>query len=625
MQNRVLFHLLFLTSAVAVHPGSAAPVVGGLPRSLPKPLPGHPGNVFLDGEEVVVPTGSPPAPEWRLLNYDDQPLAEVKASGAALPLGKLGVGFYRLRPAGDRSGTNWISLAVLPSLKAPTPLTSPIGLDVAMAWFYPPEQMDAVANLCALAGVSWVRDRLHWGQMEPERGQLAGPGKYDASANAQTRAGLQVLQVIHLSPPWANPETKRFPLDLRDAHRFYREMAQRWRGQVLAFEPWNEPDIEVFGGHTGAEIASLQKAAYLGLKAGNPKIRASLAVFALHHPAQLADFQANAAWPYFDTFNLHHYEPFENYPQLYADFRAVSAGRPLWTTEAARPVKWADEATQEPSEADLRVQAERVAKTFACSLHEGTLLFYFLLPHYVEGPTQFGILRRDLTPRPAYVALAAVGRLLAGAEPIGRLTTDGSQQAYLFRARPDGEPRDVLVAWDAGDHSAIRLPVLPAAVFDHLGRGREPRTDVALSSAPTFVVLAKGTARPGNITPPPRAPDRLKGAPSPIVLQSTWPEAGTDLQRSAYRLSATEPTGIPIFAYNLGEKPARGQLRVEVPDGWTARLPEAVELAPDEREELVLSVTPPGGSARPPDTLRITGDFGRSGRAVLSLRLWTKE
>ena len=76
----------------------------------------------------------------------------------------------------------------------------------------------------------------------------------------------------------------------------------------MAFEPWNEADIPMFGGHTGSEMASLQKAAYLGLKAGNPKVIACLNVFALHRAATLRDLHENAAWPYFDTFNLHHYE-----------------------------------------------------------------------------------------------------------------------------------------------------------------------------------------------------------------------------------------------------------------------------------------------------------------------------
>jgi hypothetical protein len=605
------------TTSVALH--AAAP--RGFVRSVPRPLDTHPGNVFLAGERVTVPIPASDPAGWRLFDYDERASAEAKPAGTTVELGVLPAGFYRLRPANAVAGTNWISLAVLPALKAPTPLSSPIGLDVAMAWFYAPDQMDAVASLCALAGVNWVRDRLRWDEMEPQRGQFAGPGKYDAAATAQTRAGLQVLQVIHLSPPWANPDTKRFPLDLRDGFRFYREMARRWPGQVLAFEPWNEPDIDVFGGHTGAEIASLQKAAWLGMKGGNPKMQVPLAVFALHNENQLADLRANEAWPYFDTFNLHHYEPFENYPKVYADFRAVSAGRPLWTTEAALPVRWSDEATKEPTDADLRVQAERVAKTYACALHEGTLLFYFLLPHYVEGPTQFGILRADLTPRPAYVALAAVGRLLAGAQPLGRIAGTGSQQAYLFRAKPDGRTGELLVAWDAKGSSRLQLPQTPEAVFDHLGRERPVARELDLTAAPVFVRLPKGTDSRLALTPPPPPPTRLKGKPSPIVLQSLWPADQTDLKESAYRVRAGQRTTVPVFVYNLGGKSARGRLQIEAPAGWTVEAAHDVELPPEARQELPLVITAPGGKEGSVGTLRVTGEFGPAGRAVLSVRL----
>jgi hypothetical protein len=513
---------------------------------------------------------------------------------------------------------------VLAPLRAPTPAASPIAVDVAMAWFYPPEEMEAVSHLAALAGVNWVRDRLSWPEMEPAKGQFVASSKYDASAAAQTRSGLRVLQVIHLSPGWANPNRKRFPSDLRDAYRFFETMARRWRGQVLAFEPWNEADIKDFGGHTGAEMAALQKAAYLGLKAGNPDIVACLNVFALHNTNQLADLDENQAWPYFDTYNLHHYEPFDNYPKLYADHRAVSARRPLWVSECALPVKWAgDDKLKEPTDADLRIQAERVAKTFACSLHEGSAAtFYFLLPHYVEGQTQFGIVRPDLTPRPAFVALAAVGRLLADAKPLGRVKSDQpGVRAFLFRARPDGRDSDVLVAWTTGNNDTLNLPRAPRGFFDHLGRARPLERQLRLTGAPLFAVLPRGSARQFSLTPPPTSPPLRRGKPSPVVLQARWPEGQIDLKSSAYRFATGAPVQVSVFAYNFGRRPVRGRLNVTAPDGWQVTLPETLELAPQERQELTLLAEPPAALASTPAQIHVQGDFGRAGQPVLSFRL----
>jgi hypothetical protein len=459
--------------------------------------------------------------------------------------------------------------------------------------------------------------------MEPARGQFAASNRYDSSARIQSAAGLRVLQVDHISPAWANPVTKRFPLDLRDAYNFWREMARRWRGQVAAFEPWNEADIEQFGGHTGSEMASLQKAAYLGLKAGNPNVVACLNVFAIHRAATLRDLHENEAWPYFDTFNLHHYEPFENYPKLYADFRAVSAARPLWVTECSRPVKWSgDEKTKEPTAADLRVQAERVAKTYALAIHEGAqAVFYFLLPHYVEGQTQFGIVRPDLTPRPAFLALAAAGRLLADARPAGQWrSTNADVQAYLFEARPDGHRRKVLVLWSTGAGATVELPVKPESACDHLGREiRLLGAGLSVASAPVFVVLPRSAKL--ALTAPPKAPPVLASQVSRVVFQVLVPRERTDLERSAYRVEAGKPATLPVFAYNFSTRKVRGTLRVQTPEPCQAAFPTEIELAPGERRELELKLRFDGQPVPGADAIRLSGDFGKAGRPVMSLRL----
>jgi hypothetical protein len=610
---------------------------GGLPdagadtRAIPRPLPSHPGNIFLAGETVTVP--APLAGDgdaWRAVDYEGRIVAEGRGNAGPVELGHLPVGYYEVWRGGAGT-TNRLSIGVLEGLRAPTPLSSPIGIDVAMAWFFPKETMGNVANLCALAGMNRVRDRLSWPELEPKKGELAAANRYDYSAEAQSAAGLQVLQVGHSSPAWANPNGKRFPLDLRDTYSFHRALAQRWRGEVAAFEPWNEADIPMFGGHTGSEMASLQKAAYLGLKAGNPKVIACLNVFAVHCAATLRDLHENAAWPYFDTFNLHHYEAFDAYPKLYEAFRAVSAGKPLWVTECSLPVNWhGDERLKEPTDEDLRVQSERLTMTYAQAIHEeAQAVFYFVLPHCVEGQTQFGVLRPDLTPRPAFVALAAVGRLLADAKPLGQLKTGSDPiHAFLFKARPDGRRAEVLVAWSERE-TVFELPKPPKACFDHLGRAREVTGQaLKLSRAPLFIVLAGGTRLP--LDPPPKPPQLLPGKPSSLVLQAVLPEASIVLEKSAYKVPAGQTTTLPIFLYNFGGKPVRGRLSASlsfksakpaVPGPWGIEFPGGTEVAPGERKELALRLTGVSTNGIENAVLRIRGEFGAAGKPVLSLNL----
>ena len=596
-------------------------------RAVPHPLDGHPGNIFLADEEVSIslPAGSPGS--WQLYDYEDHILRSLPVGSTRAELGRLPVGWYEFRcePEGGIK-TNRISLGVLARLATPTPMESPISLDVAMAWFYPPEQMSAAASLVALAGVNWVRDRLSWPELEPERGHFTGPGRYDSSAWAQAKAGLRQLQLTHISPLWANPNTTRFPLNLRDAYEYYRHTAARWKGSIEAFEPWNEPDIEMFGGHTGSEIATLQKAACFGLRAGNPRVIVCNSVFALHPAPILDDFRDNQAWAYFDTFNLHHYEPFDQYPQLYADFRRVSSGKPLWVTECAVPVEWSgDPILKEPSDVDLRRQAERVARVYACSLHEGAAeTFYFLLPHFSEGRIQFGIVRTNLTPRPAYLALAAVGRLLADARPLGRLRSGDSRvRAFAFRAEPDGKPRTMVVAWVTDGSGTIALPGQPLAVFDHLGRPLVINSNVAtLHTGPIFLMLPKGASESMALQPPPVAPPILTGKPCPVVIQAIVPSDREVLARSAYKLGSEAPSRIPLRIYNFSGRRARGALSVQAPGGWRTACQSQIDLAADQDAEVVLSLDPGvAAAAEGPQQIHVQGDFGKLGRSILSFRV----
>ncbi len=605
---------LFLSVAVSVAPAAE--------RTIPKPLPGHPGNVFLAGEEVTVDLPAAGGDAWQAVDYDGRVVDEGRGAGRIL-LGQLPVGYYEIRRPGKQADRPPpVSIAVLAPLRAHTPESSPVASDVAMAWFYPPPKMSAAANLCALAGVNWVRDRLNWRDIEKQRGTFEASGRYDASAAAQAAAGLKVLQVNHVSPPWAQ-EPRRFPDDLRDAYRFYREMARRWQGKVLAFEPWNEADCPTFGGHTGSEIATMQKASYLGLKAGATAVIACQNVFAIHRRTTLDDFQANRAWPYFDTYNLHNYEAFDKYAAAFADHRAVSAGRPLWVTETSLPVPWAgDKSLQEPAASDLRTQAERVAKTYALSIYEGAAeVFYFILGHYVEGQTQFGLLRRDLTPRPGYLALAAVGRLLAGARPLGQLKTgDPAVHAFAFRARPDGNQRTVLVAWTDGPAATLNLPGAPLEGFDHLGRARpQEAAAVKLSAAPLFILLADQPAAKLDLAPPPQPAPWLDGKPSPVVLQVVLPQSRVALEESAYRITSGKSDRIPLYVYNFGPDAAQGRLTLRGPKDWKPGLRKTVHVAAGDRVSLGLTLDVPA-SAAGIQTITIEGDFGRAGTPVLSMR-----
>lgn len=614
-----MMYKVFLAVAIAAA-AVLQPQTSAGQRVIPHPQSSHPGNIFVVGEDVTIPLPASAGDAWRLVNYEGNTVSEVHPADGKAVLGKLPTGYYELRSEADGK-TVPVTLGVIEPLRALTPMDSPVGIDVSMAWFFPPEKMETVANLCVLAGMNRVRDRLLWEQMEPKRGEFAPSNQYDVSLDVQRKAGLQVLQVSHVSAKWANPDVTHFPPDLRDIHDFYRELARRWRGRITAIEPWNEADLAEFGGHTGSEMASLQKAAYLGLKEGDLNVIACENVFAIRRAATLSDFKNNDVWPYFDTFNLHHYEPLQNYPSLYSDFRAISAGKPMWVSECSVLVYWSgDERLKELSESDLRLQCERLVKTYTLAIYQGAqAVFYFMLPDYVEGRKQYGILHRDLTPRPAFVAAAAVGRLLAGAKPLGRIEIgEKSGQAYCFSAEPDGKPADVLVIWAKEDQD-FELPALPLECFDQLGRAKPViGKTVKVGRRPIYVILEKGAH--GHLIPPPKPAPLLSGSPGPLVLQALLPKADIILNKSAYRMQGEKKT-IPIYLYNFGTAKERGRLSVKLPEGWKAEMHPDAEISPGERKEIPMELEYCGGKKPVLADIRVDGKFGTGGDPLLAFRV----
>ena len=636
-------------------------------RSIPTPLPDRPGNVYLDTETVwiKVPAEVPnETRSWRALDDKGRMVRsgvfsnDPTAPPSRIRLEQLPVGWYRVEFLDEqRSCLHWTTAAVLKKLGAPVPQDSPVCVDSATAWFAKNRTDDQarLASLAALAGVNWIRDRLTWRELEPKPGQVTKiDTTYDSAAAIQTNYGLKVLQVFHSTPDWAwdtdldgEHPSGRLARDLRDVYRFCKAMAGRFTGRVLAWEPWNEANVSTFGGHTVDEMCNFQKAAYLGFKAGDPAVTVCWNVYTTtptpRHTQGLLD---NEAWSYFDTYNIHTYDWAHDYKRLWAPARQAACGKPIWVTEADRGLKFVGpEPWCELSREDEIRKARYIAQSYASSLYAGSIRhFHFILGHYHEGSNgvQFGLLRKDMTPRPAYVALAAVGQLLAGAKCLGRWAIPDSDDAYIiaFRARPDGLERDVLVAWaekkvDWPQRAKTKIPFsLPESwqvegVFDYFGRKLD-EMPAELGGEALFIILPAGQTDKVKLTIVARSEQREENVCS-VVLQVQMPRNASMKveplpwsQSYEYRIDPDEPYHLRMFAYNLTNEPVKGTIRVtDKPSGWTLDR-ETWNLSIDsmERELFETTITIPAGQD---GTLQLTGDFGSAGKPVLAFRLHGKK
>jgi len=614
-------------------------------------LPAH-AHVFLEGEPVTISFALPQqiqASAWRVMDEEGQLVGEEgpnRVPGQAeIDLGVLPVGYYRMEFLDEQGRLlEWTSLAVMAPWEGEISLDSPICADAAIAWFArnDQEKQARFAYLARLAGMNWVRDRMSWGDVEKERGRFEDNTTYDTSAQAQAGQGLRVLQVFHSTPDWAwnqdldgESPWKRFPRDLRHIHDFCEVMASRYQGQVQAWEPWNEANIEAFGGHLIDEMCSLQKAAFFGLKKGNPDLLVCWNVYAgSGTPLHTEGVLRNQAWPYFETYNIHSYDPVESYGHQFETSRQAASGKPIWITECGIPLPVATEKPwAELSQEDERLQAMFLAKSYAESLWAGVdKHFFFILGNYEERGIQFGLLRHDLTPRPGYLALAAVGRLLHGGVCLGKLTGDDPPglTCIAFEALPFWKPADVLVVW-AKEQGSWELPgeMDVQEIYNHLGRKLAPQDSqkIPVGKAPCFLVLERGSASTLSLDPRKSVSPPREGHPCPVVMQTLFPESVKRLNNQAYRVKREGEMELAL--YHFGEEEVKGSITVkEIPDGWSMEIQNPnVRLRPRDRLGVTCSFVLPASDRKAVfgDWIELEGDFKEAGIARLAFRLCLQE
>jgi hypothetical protein len=202
----------------------------------------------------------------------------------------------------------------------------------------------------------------------------------------------------------------------------------------------------------------------------------------------------------------------------------------------------------------------------------------------VERNLQYGLVHKDLTPRPAYVAFAAVGRLLNGAKPIGRVDLgDDKLKAYAFSTVVDGASKETIVAWSETKPTQIKLTTAEAS-YDYLGRVRQPTNHVELTRATVYFVLPPGGSKDLKIAPPPAKPKRMDVKPCPVVLQIV---GQSDSKQSAFVLNETKQ--LRLAAYNFGNAAAEGKLKLEGATGG----PAEVSLPTGARQEWTITASGP--------------------------------
>ncbi len=308
----------------------------------------------------------------------------------------------------------------------------------------------------------------------------------------------------------------------------------RLRGAVVSVEAPNEPDI------TGdpqwiAKTRSLQQELWNGVK-GNPA-SSHLHVLgpALVNPTSWA--QVGSLGPYLDRGNMHPYpgggSPLHNLGDLIPLTRVTAPGRPIVATEAGYHADLATTSGHYPtSERASGIYMPRLALEGFIRGLERTYIYQLIDPWPDQAGMEgsFGLLRTNLTPKPAFLSLRNLLRAVNGdsapvAAPGGlRLSlkgapldirqlllrsADGSYALVLWRtvnvwdrvAEVDQSPAADQLTVDLGQPIALAQRFDPVASSEEAQRWVNPaRIPVAVGGSPVVVRLS-----------PPGAPAARRG------------------------------------------------------------------------------------------------------------------
>jgi polysaccharide biosynthesis protein PslG len=312
----------------------------------------------------------------------------------------------------------------------------PVGANFHGMWStYTDAQRILILDRLKAAGADSVRLDVAWAMLQP-----TGPTTYDAWGTGfvdrviamANQRGIKPLVMLWTPPRWANGGAgdRALPTNPADYARVAKWAAARYRGKVVGWEVWNEPNSPAY--LTGADPVAytrLLKAAYPAFKAGDPTVPVVTGGVEYNDTAWLTRMYAAGAKGYFDVLATHPYMGVADANPAVADdgtmwtFTHAAAvhqlmvkygdgAKKLWFTEfgwsshanAAGTPNWSRGVTEATQSAYL-VKAANVVDT---TMPYVTRMFWYCERNTTNGNLQYnnyGLLRLDFSSKPVLTGM----------------------------------------------------------------------------------------------------------------------------------------------------------------------------------------------------------------------------
>jgi hypothetical protein len=371
------------------------------------------------------------------------------------------------------------------------------------------------AGLAAQEGASSSRVTLNWAWVQPTN-TTPSFGTYDAIYNADLARGIHPLFVLTGSPTWAqapgepcSPGYYCPPASNHDAdwQHIAAQIATRYP-QLAGIEIWNEPNMTWAWGSTPdpARYTQLLRQAYTAIKAANPNLpviggalatdlATTITSDAYPAPMYLKAMYANGAHGYMNGLSMHPYPQAMDWWYTYKALSTLTEIRnnagdnsALWITETGMSTTQGTWTANDQSVALANLVPALLAYPGVAGVYVHTLVEPANLAA-TDPERGYGLLYANLTPKPAYCALAGASSTgyacpagISVPQPTAAQTAHWSAENLLQAAAGEA------LAWHNvhGTYSGLTSSALHTA---------DPR----LSATPAPAVNPGSTADPSQI------------------------------------------------------------------------------------------------------------------------------
>lgn len=321
------------------------------------------------------------------------------------------------------------------------------------------------------AGITSIRDEVVWSELEREKGKLVMPRRFDTYVRRAAGQGLNVLLILDYSNRlYDNGDRPRSPEAIEGFCRYAEFVVRHFGKYVHLYEIWNEWDIGIGvpepynKGGSAEDYAKLLKAVYPRIKAVDPNavVIAGAATSGGVKKGWLEDIVKLGALKSCDAVSIHSYNYSAAFPErgpeacwtwitsVQAMLRRYNDGQdvPFYVTEMGWPTHVGKNGTDPELAASYLARLYLLART-SPSFH-GLWWYDFEDDGWDAkyNEDNFGLVRPDLTPKPAYHALADIAPIALTAQYVDRLATR-DENLWILRFKVGRE--DCWALWSADD------------------------------------------------------------------------------------------------------------------------------------------------------------------------------